>query len=168
MKLLLSAAVFALLLTPVAEPQRTGEPARQAADYASVAGLPPLSSNPAQPSVRVWRRIALTDSITAWVVTRDSISVYSGSDSRKLRLISSITTRRAQKVLKAFQRLRAYDGQWIFCSRVKDGWGLVIEGADASGHFAFTSSTPNLCAEYETKRIHRAYELLTDIAGDGQ
>ncbi|GAB3096033.1 hypothetical protein [Lysobacter terrae] len=163
MKLLLMAATAFVLLQAPSQLVKVNDYAAQAASHSESAGLHPIAAAPATSEIRVWRPETLIGPTVGWVVTSDKIIVYSGDSA--LRPSATFRTPKARRILRAFNKLSHYNGQWLACTRMKDGWGLVVEGSDSSSPFAFATNTPNLCAEGGAHEVWLAYSLLLDATG---
>ena len=163
MKLLATATIVFVSLQSPSQLVKVSDYAAQAASFAKSAGLSPIASTPAASEIRVWRPETLIGPTVGWVITSNKIVVYSGDTS--LRPSTIYRTRKARVILQAFNKLSHHNGQWLSCSRVKDGWGLVVEGSDSSSPFAFSSSTPNLCTDGGAHEVWLAYNLLLDATG---
>ena len=163
MKLALLATILGLALQAPTELRRIDDYAGHAADLSASAGLPSLAPTSNTPEVRVWSSAALVDSTVGWVITPHTITTYSSRGSS--RVASTVSTPRAIEVLNGFLKLRTYSGQSASC-RVRDGWSLIVEGTDSSGHYAFFSGNPNRCNDQGASDVWRAYSLLLEVARD--
>jgi hypothetical protein len=159
MKFLLTAATTWLLLQASGHPLLANDYARQAATYSATAGLDPVATVAVR-EIRVWAPETLIRPTVGWIITRDRIVVYSGES--RLKPVRTFQTSKARKVLRAFENLRPYDGQWLTCSRMKDGWSLIVESSISSGQFAFSSSSPKLCTTGGAHEVWLAYNLLRE------
>ena len=163
MKIVLSAAAIGLLLQGPGQLGRIDDYAGQASEFSIAAGLPALTATSSVPEARVWRSAALIESTTGWVITPDKISVYSGPNQDRLWLVATITTPQAQDILQALSQLGSYNGQRVSCSRIKDGWGLHIEGSSSTDHFAFAAGNPNQCTDGAAHEVWQAFSQLLNV-----
>jgi hypothetical protein len=159
---ILATTVVALALLPL--PGRSTENlAGQVAQLSANAGLRSIAETSDASEVRVWRTEALTDATVGWVITSNMITVYSGSNST--RPVARFRTPRAATLLRVFNGLSRYNGQWLSCGRIKDGWGLSVEGSNKSGLYAIAASTPNVCASGGASEVWLAYRQLLEVTG---
>ena len=162
MESLLAAATAAFWLTLAVAAHAT-DVAAEAQSLAASAGLRPIAASPVNSEIRVWRTETLVTPAEGWVITSEKIVFYSGGS--VLRPSAVFRTPKAGEILQAFNRLSRYDGQWLSCSRMKDGWELAVEGVGPSKPFAFSTSTPNLCTAGGAHDVWLAYSLLIETTG---
>ena len=122
--------------------------------------LPPIAAS-AHPELRMWHTVALLDDgVEGVVVTPGVVRFYSGQDIDSVRLTKLVRTPQADEVLGRLENFEEYDGKWLSCSRIKDGWSLAVEGISSAGRFKFTAHVPNLCGNGPPKEVFDVYSLL--------
>ena len=163
MKLFLAVATTAFWLT-LFVPAQAQDSAAVAKGLSASANLRPIAVSPVSSEIRVWRTETLVSPAQGWVITSNKIVFYSGRGAA-LRPTAIFRTPKSRDILRAFNRMSHYNGQWLSCSRVKDGWGLIVEGVSPSEPFAFSASTPNLCTAGGARDVWLAYSSLIDATG---
>ena len=163
MKFFLAVATTAFWLT-LCVPAQAQDDAAEAKRLSASANLRPIAASPVSSEIRVWRTETLVSPAEGWVITSDKIVFYSGRGPA-LRPTAIFRTLKAGDILRAFNRMSRYNGQRLSCSRMKDGWGLVVEGVGPSKPFVFSASTPNLCTAGGARDVWLAYSSLIDATG---
>ncbi|MBW8310962.1 MAG: hypothetical protein K0M64_02905 [Rhizobium sp.] len=112
----------------------------------------------------MWHTVSLLDDgVEGVVVTPGVVRFYSGKALESVKLVELVSTPLADKVLGELDELEGYDGKWLSCSRIKDGWSLRVEGASSAGLFEFTAHVPNVCEEGPPKDVFDVYSRLTAL-----
>ena len=127
------------------------------------ARLPTLSDSSPYPELRMWHTVGLLEGVDGVVVTPGLVRFYSGEGRGSVEQVGSLRTAKADDILSGIENMEAHDGKWLSCSRIKDGWGLEVEGVSPGGYFAFTAHVPNVCADGPPKDIFDIYVQLSAL-----
>lgn len=126
-----------------------------------LATLSPLTVSLTIPELRMWHTVALfDDDVEGVVVTPGVVRFYAGETLDSVEQVELFKTPEADEILRHIESLAAHNGKWLSCSRIKDGWGLEVEGISSTGHFAFAAHVPNVCSEGPPKEVFDIYSRL--------
>ena len=127
-----------------------------------------LPASPTSASeLRMWRSVALLEGIEGIVVTPGRVSFRAGPDPGSAREVASVETPVADEVLAEAEAWIEFDGEYLACARVKDGWSLRVEGESLGQAFAFDAHVPNLCRDGPAKDVSDTYDRLSTIRPTG-